>query len=122
MCRILVVPHLYHGPASRLCAVPEQGRCHEVDAIWPEVGACVVRAVDTRSEHRVRGPDGADHENLKHSPEPLGAHMCAVPGAGRCLYTVFGEDVQDGLPRHLCVPAWPGDACNNRGRERGGRR
>uniref|UniRef100_A0A8D8G6X6 (northern house mosquito) hypothetical protein n=1 Tax=Culex pipiens TaxID=7175 RepID=A0A8D8G6X6_CULPI len=115
------VSDVFDGPEAGLRAVSEQGRRDEVDAVRAKVGARVLCAVDPGGEHRVGRSDGADHEDLQHSGQPVGVDLCAVPGAGRGVHSVFGQDVQDGVPRDVCVPARAGDAGHHRGRERRGR-
>lgn len=111
------VSNVFDGPETGLRTMPEQGRSDEVDSIRAEMGARVLRAVDTGGQHRVRGPNGADYENFQHTAEPVGSHLRSLSGARRCLYPVFGEDLQDGVPRNVRFPTRPGDACDHRGRK-----
>lgn len=43
-------------------------------ALGSQVGARVLRALDTRGQHRLRGAHGADHQDLQYSGE------CALRG------------------------------------------
>ena len=129
--RPLAVPHLLPGHQATVRALPQQGRGHEEHEDWPEVGARVLRSLDTRGVHRGCREDGADHQDLMHSGKymslcvvlnssctlelsfgrltkfssfsaiPLVPGMCAVQGEGRVLYSVQCQDLQDCISRNL---------------------
>lgn len=52
----------------------------------------------------------------------VGADLRAVSREGGGLYPVFGENLQNCLPRDLRLQTRPGDASHHRGRECGRRR
>lgn len=112
--RPMVVSDVFNGSKTRLRTLSKQRWRNEIGTVWPKVGACIMRAVDTRSEHWFGRSHGANHENLKHSAKPLGTDMCAVPRTCWRVHPVLGETVQDRLSCNVCISTWSGDACNHR--------
>ena len=45
--------------------------------------------------------------------ESLGSNMLSVSGENGGVYSVFSEDLQDCVPRDLCLPTWAGDENNS---------
>lgn len=60
----MAVLHVRVIPEAGVRLVSEQGGRDEVHEIGAEMGARVVRAVDPRGEHRLRGEDGTYNEDL----------------------------------------------------------